>query len=249
MHGVTNVLTNTLKNVIKQCLTNPQLKSTFNEIMDNCLDRRIHTSFKPNSSLIPREMKAFFTNKLHTSLPHMFNIPTLNNSIPYPQPSSPSQSLSFVQAFTFALDAIRYFHDFAYKQFPTPQEIQHLQHARTRLLSFYAGQKWRLTPTTHFMTNEAISFAEADHTTYITLQEGVEHANFDDKVLSTHTLQSSYHAITGESSWQTMLHKQLLKLETQKYNIAPASHTIFPGSSQYNFIDTTMLTPLIGMTF
>jgi len=89
---------------------------------------------------------------------------------------------------------------------------------------------------------------ELDKTAYPTLQEGVEHANFDDMARSTHTFQSSHHFLTQETSWQNLLHKQLLVLEARKYKLAPLKHAILPHSLQSTFCADKALTPLIGMT-
>ena len=242
MHGVTNMLTNLLKDSFQIFLNNGGSKDTFNAILEDCLDRRIHKGgFKEKSSLTCREMKAFFHRKLHLSLPHIFNQPSLQRKNPYPQPNNIPTLHSFADMLAFALDAIRYYCDLMYKPIPTPDEIQHLHITRTTILSFYAGNRWRLPPTTHFMTNEALYFIELDKTAHITLQEGVEHHNFDDMVQSTHTLQSAEHFLSHESNWQMLLNNQQLKLEAHKYNLTPINHSLLPGALQNLYANNTPL--------
>lgn len=246
MHGITNVLSNIITVVIKSHLSSKDLV-TLNALLDICLDHRIHpTGFHAKSALTCREMKAFFYHNLHELLPQLFHNPAMNKFSPYPQPNSLPTLLSFSAALALCLDACRYYHDLIYKQFPTQNEIDHLMPARTNILSFYAGNQWRLPPTTHYMTNEAIYFINLDKSAYPTLQEGVEMHNFADMVASTHTLQSSEHVTSHESNWVSLLNRDLLVLETQKYNLAPSSHMLLPYSTHPLFTHNKPLQPLKG---
>jgi hypothetical protein len=42
------------------------------------------------------------------------------------------------------------------------------------VLAVFAGMKWRMKPTVHYMTNEGLDFAIEDGTAYHTLNEGAE---------------------------------------------------------------------------
>ena len=248
MHMITNGLTNTVKLIIKEYHPTPSTKQEFDAVIDCCLDARIHkTTYKATSSFVCSEMKAFFACGLHTSLPRLYDKPPLNKLTQYPTPSKFPTLASFATMLEFALDAFRYYYDLAYKQKPTQPEIDHIWHARDRILSLYAGKSWRIAPTLHYLTNEAIHYLLIDHSAYSTLQEGVEHANLDDMVLSTHTLQSAQHFVTGDSSWQAMLNKQTLILEAQKYDLTPPSYSILPGRLQSKFNNNKPLQPLLGL--
>lgn len=243
MHGVTNLLTNIVKLCLKEYLAAGGKRDDFNEPLDDCLDRRIHKSgFKEKSSFICKEMKAFFDHKLHPLLSHLFDHAPFNTPTPYPQPDGMPVLLTFSQALLLALDAVRYYRDFIYKPFPTPPEIQHLHVVRTKILSLHAGKKWFQQPTTHFMCNEAIYFIELDKSAYPTVQEGVEHHNYDNMVQSTLTLQSAEHSLSHQSNWQMLVDNQQLKLYVQQHNLAPPAHSLLPGEAQHSLTPDTPLT-------
>lgn len=68
------------------------------------------------------------------------------------------------------------------------------------------------------MCNHAIAFARQDTTAYITLQEGVEHANKIDKHTSKRTIGPISIAGTGTSGWQQILDAhQIRRRLFQKY--------------------------------
>jgi len=65
----------------------------------------------------------------------------------------------------------------------------------------YAANKWELTPTIHFMTNEAIELAKMDGTTYFSLQESIEHQNKVDKRDIKKTKPSPSTQKASKSAW------------------------------------------------
>jgi hypothetical protein len=241
MHGVSNMLSNTIKNLLKSIPPRSHLKTQIKDHLFDCLDRRIHSKFKNNSTFIPREMKKFFELDMHLTLPPLLDQHTLQ---PFPTPSR-TQMYTPCLGLALGLDAIRYYNDYAYKPRPTVEETQQLHEARTRVLSLYAGNKWPLTPTLHFMTNEAIILAEQDGTAYNTLQEGVEHENYFDKVLSRNTLRSSEHVYTGINTWQQVLDNQQLIRHIQKCHLSPSTNTILLHTVDYLFENVEKLIPLV----
>jgi len=96
------------------------------------------------------------------------------------------------------------------------------------------------------MMNEAVYYAQQDKTAYITLQEGVEHSNYDDQQAAQRTLKSSFHKISHENCYESLLNRRTLKLEMQKYGYAPITKSILPGTFQKAFIDDKALKPLFG---
>lgn len=83
----------------------------------------------------------------------------------------------------------------------------------------------------------------------ITLQEGVEHANWDDKKMSLFTMKSSEHYTTHQNMWQSILNMRFLKHELIKYRYCDTSNSILPASLKPLFMKTKALKLLIGCSF
>ena len=126
------------------------------------------------------------------------------------------------------LDSVRVYKDFAYTPYPLPADYNSLYVARDCILSVHALFKWRLAPTTHYMTNHAITEAKLDESAYITLQEGVEHKNQEDKHEARVTMKNTYTLPTHETSWEHMLNQQQLRLMLTYLGYAPHTHTPAP---------------------
>lgn len=118
---------------------------------------------------------------------------------------------SYVQMVEMVLDSIRVYKEFAYTKWPTEEHYAVLDQARHALLSTYASQKWKLTPTTYFMNSHAIEFAVEDGTGYFTLQEGVEIEHCGDKLDLDHTFKGNQIDGIGKTRWQQILDHQELK--------------------------------------
>jgi len=164
-------------------------------------------------------MKEFFQYQLHTLIPPIFDTQHLHHLTWPCTPHSFVRSTSAIV--TILLDSVCVYKDFAYTPLPTPEDFHSIHVARDCILSIHAHFKWRLAPTTHYMTNHAILEAEEDGTAYNTLQEGVEHKNQDDKHEARVTVKGSDKPAPHEH----MLNQQDLRLTLTYLGYAPPSHT------------------------
>eukprot|EP01112_Ceratiomyxa_fruticulosa_P001819 TRINITY_DN1198_c0_g2_i13.p1 TRINITY_DN1198_c0_g2~~TRINITY_DN1198_c0_g2_i13.p1 ORF type:complete len:157 (-),score=32.88 TRINITY_DN1198_c0_g2_i13:260-730(-) len=153
-------------------------------------------------------MKNFFQQELHHKIAAAFDDHiTVTFEFPLPLPHT-HITLTQYQVVFLLFDCLRFYRDFAYTPYPLKEDFDNLQHVRNTLLSIYNYFEWPLTPTTHFMTNEAIFFAIIDGTAYNTVQEGVEHKNFDDKVESRTIYTSNLPQYQIKTPWMNILSKQ-----------------------------------------
>jgi len=118
-------------------------------------------------------------------------------------------------------DSIRTYQEFSYVEWPSEADFATLEDARVGLLAVYAAIRWRLKPTIHFMTNEAIDFAREDGTLYHTLNEGPETFHKEVKAGASCSMKSIRQAQTGDNSCQHVINIQSKKRVLRREGYAP----------------------------
>ena len=177
LHGVTRTLSTTLSNLHSLL---PQQSTAASNMVAIC--QQYQDTWQPTgkpSSLVAKNAKKLIRSGSMVELSKLFSN-TDNQLLKWPLAPLEKQ-VTEAQMALLALDAVRVFHDFAYTKWPSTQAYEAIWEARNALLSVYAANKWELTPTIHFMTNEAIELAKMDGTAYFSLQESIEHQNKVDK--------------------------------------------------------------------
>lgn len=204
MHGCSNLLSNLLILCHNLLPARSPARTAFHTLI-----HRVCAHWHPTKALIPKQMKEFFQYQLHSSIPSIFDTQHLHH-LHWPcTPHTFVRSTSAIVA--MALDSVQVYKDFAYTPKPTPEDFHSIHVARDCILSIHSHFKWRLAPTTHYLTNHAILEAEEDGTAYNTLQEGVEHKNQEDLHEAHVTMKGTYIYATHESSWEHMLNQQTLR--------------------------------------
>jgi hypothetical protein len=235
MHGVTNLLNNITHDLIAEVpRMKPGKKKEFQKVM-----RRCHTDWTLESSLRPTDMKTFFSRHLDIDIASLYDDEVLLD-IKWPEEVEEFQ-LTTKKIVEMLLDAVRAYKDFAYTLHPTNEDFHVLWQARTVILSVYWVYGFPLKPTMHFMLNEALCLAWLDGTAYITLQEGAEHKNADDKEDKRNTMKKTVIDTTGESCWEQMLNTQQLRRVLTSHGYAPPDYTLF---SIDNYLIVTDITPI-----
>lgn len=221
LHGVTRILSTTLSNLHslldKKKLIGKEFKKICQEYQDSW-----EASGK-SSALIAKIAKKMLRGCFVQDISNLFE---KDAQIKLKWSNNPLEwTVTEQQAVLLVLDSIRIFHDFAYIKWPSDQAFEVLWQARNGLLAVYAVNEWELTPTIHFMLNEAIHFAKMDKTAYFSIQESIEHQNQVDKKDSKKTSHSST-PLTNLSSWQQMLnHQQLRRSISSKFTSIEQSLT------------------------
>ena len=142
------------------------------------------------------------------------------------------------------LDSINTYYNFAYTVSPSTDDFKCLHVARDCILSCHALWKWRLAPTTHYLTNHAIIDAETDKTGYSTLQEGVEHLNHEDKVTYRVTFASPTTVNVAESCWQHLINQYQLRLRLTCLGYAPPPYQLISASTEVEYAKHTVTMPI-----
>ncbi len=170
-----NLLSNCLIGLYKLLPSHSPLCSKFSSII-----YRVNSSWTPTKSLFPKQMKLFYGLNLYHEIASLFkSIPTTSLFI---WPTTPHTfPLSLFEAVTMLLDSCHNFFKFAYTQLPSSVNFDIICVSRNCVLTCHHQWNWLQAPTTHYATTHAIEDAKIDGTAYITLQEGVEAANHDDK--------------------------------------------------------------------
>jgi hypothetical protein len=210
MHGVTRMISTALLEFHSLLSTLGGQKNAWKAMI-----RTVVPEWEPNpkkGALQAKQMKSFirnFNKKLLSTI--LESIPNASQVKPILWPDEPnSLVLPLFQQFEMVIDAIRVYHDFAYRKHPQRQDFITLWHARTVILGFWAANQLFLPPVMHFMTNEGIAFAVQDNTAYTTLQEAIEHQNSIDKADMEFTNGQNSVGIVSDSAFQQMLIHQHL---------------------------------------
>ncbi len=169
MHGVSCILSNTLKLLFSTYSPYNRSKSRFLELM-----KSVYSGWsEENYSLFPSSMKLFFEKRIGVELSECFNT---SNMVPF-QEAKYLETLTPEKTVETLLDCIRVFKEFAYKPFPLRVDFKCLDIARNTFLKIYALNRWRLEVTTHFILNHGLEFVSEDLTAFHTLNEAIEHHN------------------------------------------------------------------------
>lgn len=128
------------------------------------------------------------------------------------------------------LDSCRVYQEFSYTEWPTPADFSSVNSARVGLLAVYGGMKWRMKPTLHFATNEALLFAAQDGTVYHTLNEGPENMHKEVKQMATNTMKNIQEAQTGENHFQQVINHQSQQRALRKRGKAPLTYQLNPAN-------------------
>jgi hypothetical protein len=227
LHGVTRMLSATLSNLYHLL---PQRSADTRAMVAIC--QQYQETWQPDgkpAALVAKNAKKMIRTGIAAEVSKLYSN-TDKRTLTWPVAPKEWQ-VTEQQAALAVLDAIRVFHDFAYTKWPSAQAYEALWEARNGLLSVYAANKWQLTPTIHFMTNEAIDLAKMDGTAYFSLQESIEHQNKVDKRDVKKTKPSPETQKAGKSSWQQMLDlQQLRRSVTAKRQLVESSSSP-PNSS------------------
>ena len=153
MHGVTRLTSTTLGHLYGTIPARDALKNEFRAIMDS-----VHPDWTEDANLQCKEMKQLLRGGQPVLLSSLFDTRAVEA---YPWPTE-QRSVDFTprEMAELVLCSLRVYHDFAYTKWPSAQAFLTLWHARQALLAFYAGKRLPLTPTSHFMFNEALHFVE-----------------------------------------------------------------------------------------
>ena len=215
MHGIANLLSNCLIGLYKLLPSKSSQRKTFTSHM-----QKIHSSWSSQTALTPKQMKLFFTTHIYHEL-----IPLFSSTQPpteFKWTNNPSTLLlTYNQAVTMLFDALIVFYLFAYTRHPSLHDFSCLHISRTCILSCHHKWKWWQAPTTHYLLNHGILDAEKDKTAYFTLQEGVEHANHEDKEEARVTFKSSKSSHIPESHYMHIINQQQLRLHLTHIGYAP----------------------------
>jgi hypothetical protein len=220
MHGVANLLNNITHDLCEVVpRMKPGKKKEFQKVMSQC-----HPDWSSDSSLRPADVKKFLSLQLSNNIASLFDDEEV---LEFKWPEQPrTLHLTTKQMVEMLLDAIRAYQQFAYTLHPTDEHFHIVWQARTVVLSVYWRYALPLKPTMHFMLNEALFLAWLDGTAYITLQEGAEHKNADDKEDKRNTMKNTLIATTGESCWEQMLNMQQLRRVLTSHGYASYEHTL-----------------------
>ena len=236
MHGVSNLISNSLINLHDLLPARSAQCSQFHHLIST-----ICKHWHPTKVLIPKQMKEFFALHLHKQLHPLYSQTQLYHLSWPVEPHSFMHTTSNVVA--MLLDNVRVYYEFAYTHTPTDDDYCSLLVARDCILAVHALFKWRLAPTTHYLTNHAITDAQTDDTAYNTLQEGVKHKNKYDIAERTVTMQGCYIAPTHETPFEHMLNQQHLRLAFTYLGYAPTTYTPTPVQAHPSQINQTVVTP------
>ncbi len=207
MHGVTRMLSHLIYLLYFMLPTTGTKQKQFLQVV-----QKISPKWLPHpkkSALQAKQMKHFIRTDHAHHIVAIFDDLAPFPGIKWPLPER-ELNLSPRAQCDAVFDAARVYHDFASTEWHSQQAFTSLWQARTLLLGFLAANRKPLTPTFHYMTNEAVYFAAHDGTAYFTLQEAIEHQNHLDKLDVQHTTAAPVALSRFQSRWQQLLHYQAL---------------------------------------
>jgi hypothetical protein len=237
MHNVANALSNVLTQLADYLLSFPSQLQSYLSII-----HEFEKNWYPTKPLLPKKMKAFFSSTLSSQLTNIFKSISSHHHLLWPD--SPSFILTTFEVVEMLFDSLATFYHFAYTISPTSEDFTHLLTARNCLLSCYALFKWRIPPTTHYLTNHGILHAETDGTAYNTLQEGAEHLNHCDKETYRHSFTSpSSSSYNRESSWQYLLNQYQLHLHLFRLGYTHPPYQLAPSDNYVTYTTHVVKSP------
>jgi hypothetical protein len=239
MHCVTCNLSNSLSDFYNIFPYNSPLRTKFKEIV-----HKIAPKWAPGDLLEPHHMKKFFHARLQDQVIALLRNFQVVYDIPWPGQQQKVHVTAW-QAGTMVFDSHRIYYQFAYTEWPTQHDFNTLESARVALLAVYAGMKWRMKPTMHYSTNEALDFAYRDGTMYHTLNEGAEGEHHEVKELARDCMKNILIAQTGVSSYQHILNQQELMRTLRKLNYAPPEYNLTPIDPDHHPLSSPNITPLL----
>ena len=204
MHSININLSNSLIDCYQLLPTNSPLWTRFQNVV-----KTVFTKWTPKKTLEPKQSKNFFKRHLQNQLVEIFTNLHVTYSIPWPEQRY-HIALPVHQLIGLLFDSQRVYYNFVYTEWPTAADFKLLNSARTGLLAVYAGMQWRMKPTMHYATNEAIEFAVLDGTMYHTLNKGPEHHHHTLKDKAHNSMQNITIAQTGVNSFQQVVNYQSL---------------------------------------
>jgi len=117
-----------------------------------------------------------------------------------------SIELTPLELATYALQAIKTYHDFCYTPQPDETDFENLSNARVFFLMLHKKFKWRILPTTHYATSHFLQLSALDGTAFIFLSEGLESSHKRDKALALH-VRPFMQSLLRRSSQEQMLNQ------------------------------------------
>lgn len=207
MHGISNLLSNMIKNMYHLLPLRSQAHNNFEGMMQT-----VSKHWQPTKALICKQMNDFFAQQLHIKLPLLFI--TAQHTYILTWPRTPTRfHLQTSQVVEMLLDSIHIYKQFAYTPTPNKHNFATLRVARDCIVSCHVLFAWRIMPTTHHLTNHAITDAEYDGTAYITLQEGVENNNQEVHKAGRVAFKGPYTACNHKSPYEYILDQEQIKLK------------------------------------
>lgn len=122
-------------------------------------------------------------------------------------------------------------------------EFEALESARVGILAVYAGMKWRLKPTIHYATNEALEFAYIDGTWYHTLNEGGEGEHKEVKEMAKNSMKNIIVHKGELHCYQKVMMQQQQMRALRKRGYAPPQHELVPVTFPIPSSSTTIKPP------
>lgn len=220
MHGISNLISNCIIGLHNLLLSHASLSQQFISLISiTC------PNWTPKKALVPKQMKHFFDSALYKKLSPLYLTTQVIHTLLWPT-TPHTFPLTSSQAVAMLLDSCNIFYRFAYTKAPTPHDFAVLHAARACILSCHHTWRWRIAPTTHFLTNHAILDAENDKSAYDTVQEGVEHANHDDKEESRITFKAATPSNKMESRSEHLINQQQLRITLTKLGYAAPPYNL-----------------------
>jgi hypothetical protein len=236
MHGANANLSNSLMDCYNIFPFNSSLKTEYKKII-----KSVAPKWEPTVFMEPVKTKAFFAKHIQEQLVDLFRRCRGIYDIPWPGQET-RLKLPTWKVVALLLDSVRIYQEFAYTEWPTPTDFETLE-TRTGLLAVYAGMKWRLKPTIHFTTNEALDFAREDGTMYHTLNEGAEAAHKELKEMASNSMKNIPITQTGEMCFEHVVNLQETQRTLRKKGYAPPEWSLTQIDPNTLLLPSTNITP------
>jgi hypothetical protein len=238
MHGVNACLSNAINELISLIPSNSPLRTTYRQLITS-----ISPKWYPKRNFECVETKAFFHRKMQDQLIDLFREIRGIYDLPWPNRSQ-RVKLPLWKVVALLLDSLRVYKDFAYTEWPTAADFEALESARVGLLAVWAGMKWRMKPTIHYMTNEGVAFAHLDGTMYHTLNEAPENEHKEVKQMASNSMKNIATVQTNDNCFQQVLNHQSMMRELRKRGYAPPEWALVPIDPAAPLPPSTSVPPL-----
>lgn len=220
MHGSNANLSNTLTNFHGLLPRNSHKRTEFSNFV-----RQVDPNWRPGKFMEPVQTKLFWSHSLHLQIEALFE--GLRDTYDIPQPDTTVRLvLPVLQIVQIGFESLLFFHRFAYTKWPTPTDFQTIERARVGLLAVYAEMKWRMRPTMHFSTNEALDYAHIDGTQYTTLNEAPENQHQHLRAMGKNTMKHIPTPPTGKNPFMKIIDDQQVMRALRTIGHAPPTYQL-----------------------